>query len=105
MPKSFLSRIPLSVWVIAVLAALLHLAPLWRAQLQTPPGWTFSGNVNGSPDYMQYRVWMRQTQETGILVANKFTNEPNKPHLLVVLYYAFGKASDWLNITPELVYA
>ena len=105
MANSFLSRIPLSIWVIAVLAALLHLAPLWRAQLQTPSGWTFTGNVNSSPDYMQYRVWMRQSQETGLLVADKFTNEPNKPHLLVVLYYAFGKVSDWLNTTSELIYA
>jgi hypothetical protein len=104
-PNSFLSHIPLSVWLVAALVALLHLAPLWRAQLQTPTGWTFTGNVNGSPDYMQYRVWMRQTQETGVLVANKFTSEPNKPHLLVVFYYALGKVSYWLNTAPELIYA
>ena len=101
----FLLCIPITVWVVGVLAAILHLAPLWRAQLQTPPGWTFTGNVSGSPDYMQYRVWMRQTQETGILVANKFTNEPNQPHLLTLLYYFIGKVSYWLNTTPELVYA
>lgn len=101
----FLFSIPMFAWVVAVLAGSLHLAPVWRAQLQTPPGWTFTGNVNSSPDYMQYRVWMRQTQETGVLVANKFTTEPNKPHLPVVFYYIVGQVSRWMNISPEFVYA
>jgi len=54
---------------------------------------------------MQYRVWARQAQETGILVTNKFTAEPNEPHLPVLFYYVVGKISQWTGISAEFVYA
>lgn len=96
--------IPASVWVIAVLAALLHMAPFWRAQSQTPAGWAFTGNLYHWPgDEMQYSSWFRQSQRTGILVSNNFTSEPNSPHLPVVLYYAVGKIGRWINRPPEVV--
>ncbi|MDQ6669384.1 MAG: hypothetical protein M3069_01230, partial [Chloroflexota bacterium] len=82
-PESFLGRLPAAVFVVAALAGLLHIAPVWRAQTQVPAGWTFTGNLTISPDYMQYRVWERLSQLSGILVADTFTSEPNQPHLLV----------------------
>lgn len=100
-----LASIPVSVLVVAVLAALLHILPYWHAQTQTPPGWTFTGNIHSSPDYMQYRVWTRQTEQTGVLVSNKFTTEPNVPYLPVFLYYAIGQVSRWTLVSPEFVYA
>jgi hypothetical protein len=100
-----LSRVPLAVLAVAMLTALLHILPYWHAQTQTPPGWTFTGNVASNPDYMQYRVWMRQAEQTGILVSNKFTAEPNAPYLPVFLYYALGQVSEWTLVSPELVYA
>jgi len=54
---------------------------------------------------MQFRVWMRQSQGTGILVSNTFTTEPNKPYLPVIFYYAVGKMSRWIGCPPEFVYA
>ncbi|MFN0071251.1 MAG: hypothetical protein ACKVVP_07145 [Chloroflexota bacterium] len=94
-----------AVFVVALLTALLHMAPYWRAQSQVPPGWTFTGNTRVSPDYMQYRVWTRQTQQTGVLVSDQFTSEPNEPHLLVLFYYAVGQISLWTGLSPETVYA
>jgi hypothetical protein len=100
----FFRRIPVAVWVLAVLAALFHLAPLWRAQSSTPPDWVFTGNLSISPDYMQYRTWSRSSQETGILVDNRFTAEPNEPYLPVVLYWGIGQISQLLDVQPEIVY-
>jgi hypothetical protein len=91
------------VWVVAALASLLHLAPYWHAASQVPAGWIFTGEINGSPDVMQYRVWTRRSQETGVLVDNRFTGEANKPHLPVIFYYAIGKISGWFNTSPEFV--
>jgi hypothetical protein len=54
---------------------------------------------------MQYRVWTRKSQETGILVDNTFTSEPNKPHLPVVYYYIIGQISAWTGFAPEWVMA
>ncbi len=99
------SRMSLPVVAVALLTALLHIFPYWHAQIQTPPGWTFTGNVASNPDYMQYRVWMRQTEQTGVLVSNKFTAEPNAPYLPVFLYYALGRVSEWTQVSPEFVYA
>jgi len=98
-------RIPFSVWVIAVLAALLHMAPYWRAQKQAGPGWSFTGNISVSPDFIQYRSWFRQAQEAGVIVENKLTSEPNRPHIPVLPYYATGKISSWTNWAPEFVFA
>ncbi|MGE5265454.1 MAG: hypothetical protein ACM3S0_18900, partial [Acidobacteriota bacterium] len=100
-----LTVIPLPVLAVAILAALLHMMPYWHAQSQTPTGWTFTGNIASNPDYMQYRVWTRQTEQTGILVSNRFTTEPNSPYLPVFLYYGIGQISRWSQVAPEFVYA
>jgi hypothetical protein len=91
--------------MIGSLAGLLHLLPLLHATATTPPGWHFTGNVTISPDYMQYRTWARQTQEMGPIVDNRFTAEPNPPHLLVGFYYLVGQLSRWTGLTPEFAYA
>ncbi|HEY7317490.1 MAG TPA: hypothetical protein VIE89_07940, partial [Candidatus Binatia bacterium] len=88
---------------MAIFGALFHVAPYWHAASQVPSGWIFTGEINGSPDVMQYRVWTRQSQKTGVLVDNRFTGEANKPHLPVVFYYAIGKISEWSKISPEFV--
>jgi hypothetical protein len=103
--KNFFSHIPLGIYLIGILISVLTLAPYWRAQTQVQPGWTFTGNVLNSPDLMQYRVWERQTQESGIIVNDKFTSESNRPHLLVVLYFTIGQISKLINIPPEFIYA
>ena len=54
---------------------------------------------------MQYRVWMRQAQEAGILIDNRFTTEPNRPHLPVIFYYTMGKVAHWVDTPPEFVLA
>ena len=97
---------PLSAPLLAVciLAAVVHLTPFIAADLLTPPGWTFTGNVSVSPDYMQYRIWMRTSQETGLLVRNNFTAEPNRPHLLVLVYWTFGQIARITGLRPEIVY-
>ncbi len=96
---------PVLVIAVAISCALLHMTPYWHAQSQVPPGWTFTGDIHGSPDYLQYRAWMRQVNHSGMLVDNRFTTEPNKPHLLVMYYYVIGKIASWTGFSPELVYA
>lgn len=98
-------RVPVWVWLVAVAAALLHMAPYWRAESQAPAGRTFTGNLSISPDYMQYRVWMRQTQAEGPLVRNVFTSTPNRAYLPVALYWVIGSVSQVTGIAPEWVYA
>jgi hypothetical protein len=98
-------RIPASVWVVAALAAALHMAPYWRAQLQTPPGWTFTGNLKPAADFVQRRVWFRQAQRSGVFVANTLTSEPNRPHLPVPLYWLAGKLAEWTGVQPETVHS
>lgn len=98
-------RIPLWVWVVAVLAAVVHMAPYLRAAAETPDGFVFTANLSISPDYMQYRVWMRQTQHEGPIVSDIFTTEPNAAHLPVPLYWMFGKIAAWTGLTPEWTYA
>lgn len=104
-PPSLLRRIPVWVWIAAVAAALVHMAPYWRAAMETPDGWTFVANLSASPDYMQYRVWMRQTQLEGPVVRNVFTTEPNEAHLPVFLYWSIGAAAELTGMSPEWVYA
>lgn len=104
-PAVFLSRIPILVVLVALCVAVLSIAPYWRAWSQAPAGWEFTGNVSVSPDMMQYRAWMRQAQEEGILIDNRFTTEPNRPHLPVIFYYSMGKLAQWMDITPEFVLA
>ena len=90
-----------SLLLVAVVAALVHLAPFVRAAIQTPDRWVFTGNLSVSPDAMQYRVWMQQAAEGGPLVSNRLTGEPNPPHLLVVPYYLFAVTGRSLGISPE----
>lgn len=100
----FVSRIPAWVWAVALIAALLHIAPFLRAQLAAPDGWTFTGNLSSSPDYMQYRAWSRQTQVEGPLVSNRFTTTPNRRHLPVFIYWGIGNVSRLTGVSPEWVY-
>jgi hypothetical protein len=38
-------------------------------------------------------------------VDNRFTTEPNRPHLFVAFYWVIGKTAQLLHVTPERVYA
>ncbi len=98
-------RVPAWVWMAGLLAAVVHMAPYWRAQAVTPDGWTFTANLSVSPDYMQYRVWERQTPVEGPFVTNRFTPEPNPRHLPVLPYWVVGKLATWSGVTPEWTYA
>ena len=104
-PGSPWSRVPPRIWIVALVAALLHMAPFWHAQVSTRDGWTFTGNTTISPDYMQYRVWERQAQREGPIVTNRFTTEPNAKHLPVFFYWGVGTLARWLGVRPEFVYA
>lgn len=97
-------KVPLWLLGFACAAALLHGFPFWRAFVQTPPGWAFTGNIHRSPDFMQYRAWFRQTQQTGVLVRSKFTAEPHPPHLPVVLYYATARLAAHTGVSPEVAF-
>jgi hypothetical protein len=101
--RNFLTSIPRMVYAVALFVAVLNLLPYWLTQLHTPAGWTFTGNISVSPDNMQYRVWMRQSLVSGVLVEDKFTTEPNRPHLLIPFYYAIGVTARLLNLPPEFV--
>ncbi|HEX6558749.1 MAG TPA: hypothetical protein VF021_04785 [Longimicrobiales bacterium] len=101
----FLAPVPWPVLLAAFLVALLHMMPYLRAQLTTPPGWTSSGNQTISPDFMQYRVWMRQSLEEGPVVSNRFTTEPNHAYLPVPFYYALGRIAHATGASPESVFA
>ena len=90
---------------VALSAALFHIAPVWYAQSTTPAGWTFSGNLTVSPDFMQYRVWQRQSQREGPVVTNAFTTEPNQPHLIVAHDWLIGQVARATGVTPEFVSA
>ena len=103
--RSRTGGIPARVWIVALVAALLHMAPFWHAQVSTRDGWTFTGNTTVSPDYMQYRVWERQAQREGPVVTNRFTTEPNTKHLPVFFYWGVGTVSRWIGVRPEFVYA
>lgn len=98
----FFARLPLAVWVLAVFAAVMHMAPIWRAQAQTPAGWTFTGSLHKSPDFIQYRIWMHQ--EPGLFLVNKFTAEPNRSHIPAVFYVGVGEIARRTGTPPELVY-
>ncbi|MEP7343693.1 MAG: hypothetical protein ABI877_00440 [Gemmatimonadaceae bacterium] len=97
--------IPRWVWLVAVIAALLHMTPYWHAQWSAKGDWSFTGNLTLSPDYMQYRVWERQTGREGPIVSNRFTTEQNARHLPVFYYWAIGAVSRATGATPEQVYA
>jgi len=103
-PSRRWARFPRSVWLVALGAALFHMFPYWRTQIATPPGWTFTSNTTISPDQMQYRVWMRQTQVQGPVVDNRFTTEPHRPYLLLPFYWTVGAVARGLSASPESVY-
>lgn len=90
---------------VALGAALFHIAPVWYAQATTPAGWTFSGNVTVSPDFMQYRVWQRQSQREGPVVTNAFTTEPNRRHLIVAHDWLVGRLAVATGASPEFASA
>ena len=103
--RGFLSTVPARIWGVAIIAACLHMLPFWHAQWSTQPGYEFTGNLTISPDYMQYRVWERQSLREGPIVSNAFTIEPNTPHLPVLYYWAIGHTARALGVPPEFVYA
>lgn len=103
--RGFFAALPWTLWVVALFCGLLHMAPYFRAALATPPGWRATGNLTVSPDFMQYRVWMRQSLEEGPVVSNRFTAEPNRPYLPVPFYYGLGTIAQSTGISPEWVFA
>jgi len=92
------------VLLLALAAALAHLAPLWRAQASVEPPWEFTGNLATSPDYMQYRVWERRTEFTGPITDSRFTTEAHQPYLPVAFYWFVGALGRALGVAPEWVY-
>lgn len=100
-----LRAIPRWVWLLALLVGLGRMTPWAVSAIRTPPGWTFTGNLSMSPDYMQYRTWSRQSQVEGPILTNRFTAEPNRAFLPVPLYWAIGQLSRLTGMTPEWVYA
>jgi hypothetical protein len=104
-PGALFARLPRAVWIVALLAALLHMAPYWHAQMSARGDLTFTGNVTISPDQMQYRVWERQSQREGPLITNRFTTEPNRKYLPVVFHWLIGKTAAASGASPESVYA
>jgi len=98
-------RLPVWVLMVAILAAAFHMVPYWRSQASVPPGWTFTGNTTVSPDLLQYRVWMRQAPDEGVVISNKLTAEENQPYLPVLFYYGLGKVARWTGARPESLYA
>lgn len=98
-------RIPLWVCAVALVIAALHMFPYWHAQLAALPGWHFTGNLSSWPDEVQYRVWLRQAPDAGLVVDDRFTSEPSGPFLPVALYYVIGWASDVLSVHPDMAFA
>ncbi len=91
--------------VLAFGLALFHMAPYLHAAASAQGEWSFTGNLTISPDHMQYRVWMRQSQVEGPVISNWFTTEPNRPHLPVFFFWGIGKVALWTGLTPEAAYA
>jgi hypothetical protein len=103
--RGFGGRIPRWVWIVAAVVGVARMTPYALAEWRTAPGWSFTGNLSISPDYMQYRTWSRQTQVEGPIVTDRFTVEPNRPHLPVPLYWGVGQISRLTGVSPEWVYA
>lgn len=97
--------LPLAALLAALAAGVIHLGPFWGAQVQTPAGWEFTGNLNGSPDEMQYRMLMERSQTTGPIVDNRMTTEPNSPHIAMVFYWGVGQLAGWLGARGGFVYS
>ncbi len=92
------------VLAVALFAAVLHMLPYWYAASQVADGWEFVGNMTISDDYSQYRLWERQVLEEGPIVSNRWTSEPNKPHLFVAPFWVVGKLSQATGVRPETMY-
>ncbi len=103
--RGFFAAIPVKLYLLALIMAVLQMAPYWFAQSVAPSGWEFNGNLHASPDFIQYRVWMRQSQTAGVFVDDRFTSEPSRPFLPVLLHYTCGKVAKWGNWKPEWVLA
>ena len=102
--KRFFAKLPRAAWLIALIAAAVHMFPYVRAVATTPPGWEATGILSISPDYMQYRVWMRQAVEEGPIISNRFTTEANQRYRPVPLYYILGHIAEATGTSPEWVY-
>ncbi|MGE0555795.1 MAG: hypothetical protein AB7R55_20375 [Gemmatimonadales bacterium] len=98
-------RLPIPLLLTALVAALLHIAPFWAAEVQTPAGWKFTGHLNGSPDEMQYRMLTERTLAVGPVVDNRLTTEPNQPHIAMFFYWGVAKLSAWLGASEAYVYS
>ncbi|MEQ1858251.1 MAG: hypothetical protein ABL963_17500, partial [Longimicrobiales bacterium] len=94
-----------AVWIAALAAALLHMVPYWHAAAVAEPGWTFTGTIHSSPDFVQYRSWPRQSMAEGPIVTDRFTSEANAKHLPVFFYWGIGVASRVSGVSPEWVFA
>jgi hypothetical protein len=81
------------------------MSPYWHAQFAASPGWHFTGNLSSWPDEVQYRVWLRQAPDSGLLVDDRFTSEPSKPFLPVALYYVIGWTSQFLSVQRDMAFA
>ena len=103
-PAAARARFPAWVLVVAAVAALVHILPALRAALVAPDGVQFTGNLSGiSPDAMQYRAWYRHTALSGPIAENRFTTEPNLPHLPLVWFWLTGQVATLLGVDPEFV--
>ncbi len=100
---AFKDCLSVPVLIAAVLFALLHIAPHLYAYSQLPEGWSYTWNLSGSPDMMQYRIFTYRSQEIGPIVDNAMTTEPTRPHIPVVFYYVVGKLAQWTSASPEFV--
>lgn len=98
----------LAPWLVmaslAVGGALVHITPFMLAQRNTPPGYRFTGVLTQSPDMMQYRVWMRDAVDTGPIIRNSLTSEPNRAFLPVPFFWLVAKAAAATGTTGELWY-
>ncbi|HEX4932304.1 MAG TPA: hypothetical protein VFV33_03940, partial [Gemmatimonadaceae bacterium] len=95
---------PLPLLAVVLLAACFHFLPYLDAARQTPPGWRFTGYLNGSPDEMQYRMLMQQSLQQGPIVIDPLTTEPHKPHIVVLFYWGVGHLARALDARPGIVY-
>ncbi len=90
-----------TVMLVALLAAAVHLFPLWRAWRNTPPDHRFTGILTENPDMMQYQVWMREAARSGPIIRNNLTTEPHRAFLPVPFYWAIGTTARLTGLPPD----
>lgn len=112
MPINPAPRSPSSGWLTSVILlvtalafAAIHMAPYEAKYRSEHPEWLFTGTLSGTIDAIQYRSWMRRAPAEGMIVANWFTAEPNRPHLPVAMYFFLGWIAERLGAQPEWVSA